>query len=202
MASLKAELRGETLPQFTLTLPEGWVRQTPSDELRDEMLAAAKKRFMQAHRPDLYAQTMSMVKKLFNEMQRVETVAFFTPGLDAPDKAYLPGTLTASIRRGQDGASLDSAVAQLIRTEGATPLGEDKRFLRWERESTENFEGSRVATTTVVYFTPVPDTGRTRALQFTLVISHKPEEDGDNEFVNALKMLFDSHLSTFSWLAA
>lgn len=202
MSSLKAELREETLPEFTLTLPAGWVRRVPSDQVRDEMLAAAKSRLMQAHRPDLYGQTVGMVKKLFSEMQRVETVAFFGPGEDAPDTAYLPATLTASIRRGQNGESLDGPIAQLIRHEGATPLGDDKRFLRWERETTENVDGTRVATTTVAYFTPVPDTGRKRALQLTLVITHDPSEPGDDDFVTTLKMLFDAHVSTFSWSAA
>lgn len=202
MSSLKAELRGETLPEFTLALPIGWERRAPSDEVRDEMLAAAKRRLMQAHRPDLYGQTTALVNKLFTEMRRVETVAFFGPAASAPDEAYLPATLTASVQRGADGTSLDASVAQLIRSEGATPLGDDKRFLRWERERVENVEGTSVATTTVVYFTPVPDTGRARALRLTLVLTHDPEQAGDVEFVAGLKMLFDSYISTFSWVSA
>jgi hypothetical protein len=202
MSSLKAELRGETLPEFTLTLPNGWVRRAPSNEVRDDMLAAAKRRLMQAHRPDLYGQTTAMVRKLFSEMQRVDTVAFFSPGENAPDEAFLPATLTASVRRAPDGQSLDGSIAGLIRNEGATALGDDKRFLRWERDTVESMDGTRVATTTVVYFTPVPDTGRKRALQFTLVITHNPDEPGDEDFVTGLKMLFDAHLSTFSWDAA
>jgi hypothetical protein len=202
MSSLKAELKGETLPEFTLALPNGWERRAPSDDVRDEMLGAAKRRLMQAHRPDLYGQTVGLVNKMFTEMRRVETVAFFTPAADAPDEAYLPATLTASVQRGQNGASLDDTVAQLIRSEGATPLGDDKRFLRWEREKLENMEGTSVATTTVVYFTPVPGSGRTRALRFTLVLTHNPEEAGDQEFVNGLKNLFDAHLSTFAWVTA
>lgn len=200
MSSIAAELRGETVPEFALTLPDGWVRQMPSDEIRDQMLKAAKNRLMQIHRPDLYAQTIPLVKKLFAEMRRVETVAFFAPEAGAPDSSYLPATLTASIRRGQDGASLDGTVAQLIRTEGATALGGDKRILRWQRDSVEVLDSLRVATTTVVYFTPIPGTGRQRALQFTLVITHDTLESGDPEFVTALTDLFDSHLSTFSWM--
>jgi len=201
MASLAAELRGETLPEFTMVLPAGWVRNEPTDRVRDEMLAAAKKRLMQAHRPDLYGQTNALVKKLFSEMRRVETVAFFAPGENAPDGARLPATLTASVRRGQNGESLDNTIAGLIRREGATALADDKRFLRWQQDSVENLEGTRVATTTVVYLTPVPDTGRKRALQFTLVITHNPDESGDDEFVKGLGDLFDAHLSTFAWSA-
>lgn len=202
MSSLAAELRGESLPEFALTVPPGWVRQAPSDEVRDRMLADAKARLMQVHRPDLYVQTTGLVKKLFAEMRRVETVAFFAPGADAPDSAYLPATLMASIRRGSDGESLDASIAALIRHEGATALADDKRFLRWERDTVEKLEGTSVATTTVVYLTPIPDTGRKRALQFTLVINHDPNEAGDDEFVGALKSLFDAHLSTFAWSTA
>ncbi|MBH0008879.1 hypothetical protein [Salinibacterium sp. SWN1162] len=142
------------------------------------------------------------MKRLFSEMRRVETVAFFAPGDSAPDSSRLPATLTASVRRGQNGESLDNTIAGLIRRDGATALADDKRFLRWERDSIERMEGTQVATTTVVYLTPVPDTGRKRALQFTLVITHNPDEVGDEEFVSALGALFDAHLSTFSWSAA
>lgn len=202
MTSLEAELRGESLPHFTMVLPAGWERNEPNDQARDEMLAAAKKRLMQAHRPDLYGQTTALVKKVFAEMRRVETVAFFAPGENAPDSARLPATLTASVRRGQNGESLDETIAGLIRREGATALGGDKRFLRWEKDSIESLEGTKVATTTIIYLTPVPDTGRRRALQFTLVITHNPHESGDEEFVAALAALFDAHISTFSWSAA
>lgn len=202
MASLKAELRGETLPEFTLTLPAGWVRRAPSDQVRDEMLAAAKKRLMSVHRPDLYVQLNGMVSRMFREMNRVDTVAFFIPGPDAPDEAFLPANLTASVRRGSHGASLDSAIAELIRNEGATALGEDKRILRWEQDSTETFEGVRVPTTTVAYFIPVPGTGRKRALQFTLVITRDNDETDDGSYLEGLKMLFDAHLATFAWIPA
>lgn len=202
MSSLKAELRGETTPEFSITLPEGWVRKDPSDQVRDEMLAAAKKRLMQAHRPDLFGQTTAMVRKLFTEMQRMETVAFFSPGENAPAEAFLPATLTASVRRGADGQSLDGTIAGLIRNEGATALGDDKRFLRWETSTVETLDSTRVATTTVLYLTPIPDTGRARALQFTLVITHNPDEDGDADFVAGLTALFDAYISTFTWIAA
>lgn len=201
MPSLRDELRGDTLPEFTLTLPAGWIRQQPTEAVRDQMLAAGKQRLMALHRPDLYAQFLPMMHKMFRDMSRTEVVAFFIPGPDAPDDAYLPATLTASVRRGPHGASLDAAVAQLIREEGATGLGDDKRILRWEREQVETLEGTRVPSTTVAYFIPVPETGRTKALQFTLVITHPDLDNADDrEFVDALKLLFDAHLSTFSWL--
>ena len=203
MPGLREQLRGETLPPFTLTLPAGWVRRAPTDEVRTEMLAAAKRRVMSIHRPDLYAQFQPMFLRMFREMSRTETVAFFLPGPDAPDDAYLPATLTASIRRGPHGTSLDSAMAELIRSKGATALGDDKRILRWEQESVQNLDGTRIPTTTVAYFVPVPNTGRKQALQFTLVITHDEADDEESiRMLSALKALFDAHLSTFAWMPA
>lgn len=200
--SLKDELRGEALPEFTLTLPPGWTRSAPTSQVRDEMLAAAKRRLMAAHRPDLYAQLGPLLARAFSDMERTETVAFFAPGPEAAESDFLPATLTASVRRGENGVSLDSAMAELIRHEGATALGDDKRILRWERESAETLEGVHVPTTTVAYFVPVPKTGRKRALQFTLVITHDNDPRDDGSYLRALKALFDAHLSTFSWLPA
>ena len=202
MNSLKAELRGETTPQFQLMLPVGWVRREPTDQVRDELLGQAKARLMAVHRPDLYAQTLAMTNRMFRDMQRLETVAFFGPAPDAPAEAFLPASLTAAIRRGDNGASLDDDIAALIRDRGATSLGGDKRFVRWEQRRTEQFEGSPVSTTTVLYIIPVPGSGRRRALQFTLVIPHGEETPEDEAMAEGIKTMFDAHLSTFSWVAA
>lgn len=202
---LRAELGGETMPEFTLSLPVGWVRRTPDEATHDELVAAARARLMRLHRPDLFGQLSALTDRLFRDLRRTGAVAFFLPGEGAPDAAFLPASLTASVRRGPDGRSLDDTMAQLIRAEGATPLGGDRRFLRWlrsERRPVDAGDATAVDTTTVVYLTPVPRTGRRRALQFTLVISHDAAADGDAEYVAALVALFDAHLATFAWAAA
>ena len=201
MPGLREQLMGETLPEFVLTLPPGWIRQEPTDDMRKQMLDAAKRRLMSVHRPDLYAQLTPLVMRAFQEMSRNEVLAFFTPGPDTPDDQYLPASLTASVLRGPDGTTLDSAMAELIRNQGATALGDDKRILRREQEDVQTLQDERIPTTTVAYYIPVPGSGRKRALQFTLVISHDDADDRESvEWLDGLKALFDAHLSTFSWV--
>jgi len=202
MQSLRAELTQEVLPEYTLVLPPGWTRREPNDAVRDGMLEGAKSRLMTANRPDLYAQVMSMLNRSFRDMQRTETVAFFGPEEGAPDSSFFPASLTASIKRGAAGGSLDAAIAQLIREEGATALGDDKRFLRWEKVSTQVIEGSPVTTTTVLYLTPIPGSGRKRALQFVLAIAHGSDSPEDQEYFESIKDRFDAYLSTFAWVGA
>lgn len=201
MQSLRAELTQEVLPEFTVLMPEGWVRREPNDDVRDEMIAAAKTRLMTVNRPDLYAQVLSMVKRSFSNMKRAETIAFFGPVEGAPATAFLPASLTASLRRGSNGGSLDAAIAQLIR-DGATSLRGDKRFIRWETESTEVIEGTSVKATSVLYLTPVPGSGHKRALQFTLVVSHGSDAKEDRELLESITNGFDAYISTFAWVDA
>ncbi|MGK2933081.1 MAG: hypothetical protein ACSLFD_10000 [Solirubrobacterales bacterium] len=202
MQSLRAELTQEVMPEFTVLMPDGWERREPTDAVRDEMLDAAKARLMTVNRPDLYAQLLSMVRRSFSDMKRAETIAFFGPMEGAPDSSYLPASLTASIRRGSNGGSLDGAIAQLIRKDGATALDDDKRFLRWETDSTQMLDGTAVKSTSVLYLTPVPNTGHKRALQFMLVISHGTDSQEDQDFLQSIKDRFDAYISTFAWLSA
>jgi hypothetical protein len=197
--SLKAQLLGERQPKFRIALPDGWVRHEPTLETSEQLLRAARSRLMEAHRPDLYAQISAATKSAFSAMKRAEVIALFMPGPQTPDSLYLPISLTASIRRGPDGASLDSTVAQLIREKGARALGEDKRFVTWRQDSVQELAGGSVPTVSVFYLTPIPESGRKRGLLFTL---STPRPDGDPETVDyaeAAITLFDHCVSTLVW---
>jgi hypothetical protein len=199
MATLSEELRGEELPPYRVTVPVGWVEHPVSESEQRRMLAQARQRLMSVNRPDLYAQTMTMVESMFERMRRTSTVGFFMPETDAPDEARLPASLTVSVVRGRDGATLDEEMTQLIRDRGATSLQGDKRFVRYEQDRSQQFEGVRLNVTTVVYLTPVPGSGRRRALQFTLTVPRPIDEPADAPLVRAVLELFDAHVSTFAW---
>lgn len=197
--SLKAQLLGESTPSFRIALPEGWVRHEPTLETSELLLKQARQRLLQAHRPDLYAQLQGATKSAFSAMKRAEVIAIYMPGPHTPESLYLPLSLTASIRRSPDGAALDAAVAQLIRQKGATRLGEDKRFVTWREDSTQQLAGGSVPTVSVFYLTPIPESGRRRALLFTL---STPRPSGDQEtvdFADAAIRLFDSCVSSLVW---
>lgn len=201
MSGLRAELLGETLPDFTLALPPGWARHGVDERTRDEMLRDAKRRLMAAHRPDLFGQLNALTTQAFQQLESLETVAFFTPGPETPEEWFLPVTLTASVRRGPDGATLDDTIAHVIRSSGATPLGDDKRFVRWQTTERRDVDGTGLDATTVAYLTPVPGTGRRRAIQLTLVITHDRSAPGDEEWLVRILATFDLFVSTFGWVA-
>ena len=197
--SLREQLGGVPDPDFTLALPPGWVRREVTDEVRDGMLSKVRARLLDAHRPDLYGRMRQLVTEAFTQMRQVSTVAMFTAGDDAPDSAYMPASLTATVQHAEPGQNLDAYVRSAILSEGATPLLGDKRIMRVERESSETLDGEQLLVTTVVYMTPVPGSERRRALLLTLVIMRPPEAPADDAPLMQMKALFDLCVSTLTW---
>ncbi len=197
--SLREQLGGTPDPDFALVLPPGWVRREVTDDERDRMLSKVRGRLMEAHRPDLYGRMRQLVTEAFTQMHRVSTVAMFTAADEAPDSAYMPASLTATVQHADPGQNLDAYVRSAILSDGATPLLGDRRIMRVERESSDTLDGERMLVTTVVYMTPVPGSERRRALLLTLVIMRPPEAPADDAPLLQMKTLFDLCVSTLTW---
>lgn len=197
---LRELLGGTPDPDFALMLPPGWVRREVSDGEQDHMLTKVRDRLMQAHRPDLYGRMRGLVQEAFAQMRKVSTVAMFTAADDAPESAFMPASLTATIQHAEPGQNLDSYVRVAIAADGATALFGDKRFIRVERETTESMDGEQMLVTTVVYMTPVPGTERRRALLLTLVILRPTDVAADDDALVQMKTLFDVCASTLTWV--
>lgn len=196
--SLREQLGAPADPEFSLVLPPGWSRRDVSHETEESMLQAARKRLMQVHRPDLYGQLQSQLRQSFAQMRQVGTIAHFGPDEDAPDAAFLPASLTASIVTPGTGRSLVEEVTDLIRG-GATDLGGDRRFVRLERETHTSAGGQSAKQTTVAYLTPVPGSKQSRALQLTAVITRGAEFPDDDPALLTMKSLFDATVATLAW---
>lgn len=196
--SLREALGAPVDPEFELVLPEGWVRRDVSPETERAMLDAARARLMQAHRPDLYGQLRAQLQESFEAMRRIGAIAHFGPEEGAPDSAFLPASLIASIRTPQPGATLAEEMAQRIR-EGATDLHGDRRFVRFEREAATTIGTERATQTTVVYLTPVPGSRGARALQLTAVITRGAEFPADDPALVLMQRLFDGCVATLRW---
>lgn len=108
-------------------------------------------------------------------MKQQNVVAYFAATGETTSKAYIPGTMFATIRRSPNGESLDAYVTHAIREYDAKPLFNDKRFIRFERESHREIEGGPINTTSIVYVTPVPGSNRRRGLQLTATIARPAE---------------------------
>lgn len=200
--SLRAELGGGSDPSFQLALPAGWVKREVSDAERDELTAAMRGRLMQANRPELFARMRPLMIEAFRGMAEADVVAFYTPGTGVEDALALPASMTATIRRAAPGETLDALITGLIRTEGATALLGDKRFLRCERNGEHTMDGERVAVTQIVYLTPVPGSGRRRALQFVVTILRPWDVPIDDLPLTMMRALFDLSVSSLIWIPA
>ncbi len=197
-SSLRHQLGAPADPDFDLQLPEGWVRHDASAATEQAMLEAARRRLMDAHRPDLYAQLRAQVQESFASMRTMGAIAHFGPAPGAPDWAFLPASLIATIRTPAPGVSLQEEMAQRIR-EGATDLHGDRRFVRFEREHDRTIGTERAKQVTVAYVTPVPGSRQARALQLTAVVTRGAEFPADDPALVAMLRLFDGCVASLRW---
>ncbi|MGF3057205.1 hypothetical protein [Microbacterium sp. YY-01] len=199
--SLREELGGVPDPDFTVALPPGWEQRGVDEDEQARMVGAVRNRLMQANRPDIYARVRKMAGEAFDQMRKQSTVAMFVPR-EGSGALVLPASLMASIRHAEGSDNLDALVRSAIVNHGATPLFDDKRFLRMERDTMENVDGEHLGVTTVVYLTPIPGSERRRALQFTAVVMRPADAPVDDPPVVAMKTLFDLCVSSVSWMPA
>ncbi|MFJ6679784.1 hypothetical protein ACIQLK_11790 [Microbacterium sp. NPDC091382] len=201
--SVRAQLGAAPDPEFTLALPTGWARREATDAERESLDAQVRTRLRDAHRPDLYAQIRPLLTDAFARMADASVIAFFAPEAGNDEALALPASLVASVRTPMTpGDTLDGLVQTLIREEGATPLLEDKRFLRVERETRQTFEDATVRVTQIVYLTPIPGTGRRRALQLTAAVIRPDDAPVDDRPNVVMKALLDLCVSSLEWQRA
>lgn len=199
--NLRDELGVRDDPEFTMTLPSGWSRKIPDAETKEAMLKLLKNRLMEAHRPDLYGQLRSQVEQSFADMQKNSVFAMFLPDGSEEETLYLPVSMNASIRRSEAGQTLDQDVANLVRNYGATPLFEDKRTIRCEREETVRLGSDTLINHSVLYLTPVPGAKRRRALQLVAGFGRPVDTPSDAPTLRALRALFDGCVASVRWHA-
>lgn len=197
--TLRAALGADRDPEFAMTLPEGWSRLDANDESRDLLLARLRERLMAAHRPDLWAAARASVLNAFEGLRRTGGIAVMMQLASGPDAPFVPASITAAVESGRDGGTLDELVAGLV-SRGATPLGDDRRFIRLETREVRTEEAVRIGVTTVRYLTPVPGSHRRRALLLTAVMPHEPDTAGDDPLLAATRFTVDAHVATLRWL--
>ncbi|QYJ05589.1 hypothetical protein KUV85_07905 [Nocardioides panacisoli] len=199
--TLRDELGVRPDPEFDLDLPDGWARHGVDEESLQGLLAAVRRRCMDAHKPDLYAEMRLQMEEAFANMRRGGVFAYFCPSDPDPGTLAIPASINASVRRAEPGQSLDDLARTLIRQHGATPLLGDKRTLRCERERTSRLGTETLVHHSVVYLTPIPGAKRRRALSLVAGFARAPEVPTDAESIEATRFLFDACISTLRWRA-
>jgi len=202
--NLRDELLGTVrpVPEYTLVLPSGWAEYEATAESERELVRLASTRLRQQHRPDLDAQLRALTGRAFAGLRSANTHRIYLQTEAWADELVLPLSITAAVRTAPGGGTLDGVVAELIR-DGATSLRGDKRFVRWERDTTVAVGSTTVGQRTAAYLTPFPDR-RTKALQFTAVAVHPVDDPTEawRPVVERMLELTDAVVSTFAWRAA
>lgn len=197
--SLRELLGVSKYPKFELKLIDGWERHVPDAADRDALEAAMKQRFMAANRPDLHATLRAQIDQAFTLMKQQSVIAYFAPTGETTSRVYIPGSMFATVRSAPNGESLDGYVTQAIQKYGAKPLFGDKRFIRFERESTKHLEGGSIVMTSIAYVTPIPGSNRRRGLQLTASIARPAEMSATDPKFVGWKTAFDVCVSTLRW---
>ena len=201
-ASLREEMGARPDPDFDMELPPGWSRQPVTTEVLETLTAGIKKRLMEAHKPDIYAQLKVMLQESFEIMRRDGAFAFFSATSQEPGTLWIPASIVASVRKAEAGQTLDDLARDLIRNQGATPLLGDRRTLRFETERTVRMGTETIINHSLIYLTPIPGAGRRRALQLVAGFGRTPGTPADAPAIQAQRFLMDSCVSTVRWRPA
>ena len=202
-SSLRELLGGTKEPEFELRLLPGWERHSPGEADRSAMDAALKKRFMSINRPELHASMRAQLDQAYALMKQQQVKAYFAATAETDNLAIIPGAIVATTFNAHSGGTLDTHVAAIIRDHGAKPLFGDRRFIRYERESTKTAEGDEpVIATTIGYMTPVPGSKRRRGLQLTATIARPLDMAATDEKFLSWKLALDVCVSTLRWVPA
>lgn len=198
-ASLRDLLGASKDPEFHLKLIEGWERHVPDAANRDALEASMKQRFMAGNRPDLHATLRAQLDQAFTLMKQQSVIAYFAPTGETTSKAYIPGSMFATVRSAPNGESLDAYVTQAIQKHGAKPLYGDKRFIRFERESSKHLDGGSIVMTSIAYVTPIPGSNRRRGLQLTASIARPAEMAATDPKAVGWRTALDLCVATLRW---
>jgi hypothetical protein len=201
--ALRDELGAPPDPDFEMRLPDGWVRRTAAPETERELEQRLRRRLMEAQRPDLLAEANALLEDSFRQMRESRVIATFM-ALNDEEVGYLPlpAAMVVRIRSSAGNVNLDPYVRQLIQKEKAQPLFDDKRILRYERESTRDVSGQPLVQSSTCYLTPVPGSKRRRALEVVASYGRPVGMARDDERIELVHRLFDVTVSTLRWKPA
>lgn len=197
--TLRDELGVKADPDFDLALPKGWARHGLDDDTLKSMVARAKQRCMETHRPQLFVEMKAQLEESFEDMRRAGVIAFFGPTDPGADTLAIPASINASMRIAEPGSTLDDLARSLIRDNDAQPLLGDKTTLRFETEQTRRLGTDTIVSHSLVYMTPVPGSQRRRALVLVAGFGRPLDQPSDSDEMHALRFLFDSVASSLTW---
>jgi hypothetical protein len=199
VSSLREQLTGPPIPAgYTLLTPPDWGRFPATPDGRAELIRLVSARFREVGRPDLYAETRTMVSRQWARMERTNVMEIFMP-IEPPQEGGTPMSIAASPwvaagdfetdLRGRAGA--ERAVERL----DVPDLG---TLYRWtaERAGPDEMEGLKARE--LSYVAPFPGPSPQRGLLLMCSIVHLGVEES-GPALEAFTDLADSIVSTLRW---
>lgn len=194
--SLRSEILGATgsLPRFRVLLPTGWQSFRIDDSTANLVGDKAGAVFMRGGRPDLDGQYRANLERAMRDLQAAGGLFLYLP---VDTETVQPLSLVVTEISGQSGATLDGWVSDRFR-EGAEMLDDDGRIVFWRRRKSAGEDG--VDQHESFYLTPIPESGRRRALLFSGTGLISSSDDHESEAVVNYSALFDAIVSTITWV--
>lgn len=197
--NLRQEMGVDKDPEFDLELPPGWARHAVSDEQRDATIRDLRTRLKSAGMLGRSAEIESAFQSAFDEMRGSGVFAYFSASDPGENTLAIPASISASIRTGEPGRTLDDVVRDLVRAYGATPLWGDPRTISCERERNQSVGGETLVAHSRIYLTPVPGSKRRRALQLVANFARPVDVDSDAERIREVRGMFDACVASLRW---
>lgn len=199
LAETTTESALEGVPPFRLVFPRGWRQHDLSEETERAMMAQARGRFLRMHRPDLELELAATMKRSFRQMRANRVFAVYLPTELGSAEDIVPMSLSAALMEEPNGGTLDARITDIFRR-GGEFLGDTKDIVRWTAPMSAQSEFRGVGGTQIYYAIPVLGSDRRRAVLFSMSILDDPSQTADDEFQQAMILLSDSIIGTFSWL--
>lgn len=190
-------------PEFELSLPTGWERHDASPESQALIVQRLRRRLMRAGGVDAmraFSALRDMLGQSMDDMRREGVVGIFAQSAaDASTPFPVPASIVAKIRSAPSAEAMDGYVKQLIVDEGAAALGRNRALLRVERERVHAEGDARAVLSSTLYVTPVPGTGRRRALELYAGYARPTDIPRDDEQIQFVHAVFDLMAGSLRW---
>jgi len=176
-------------------MPPGWVRYLVDADGKAALVAQATSRMRQLSRPDLDAQSRSMIQSYWQTLTRQRISAIYLPS-DAGDDG-LPLSIAVKQHAAPEGVAFEASLpalagASIERFE--TPVGV---VLRWQKDSRGRDEMAGVTSRQIGYGFPLPNAGDRRGMVFLASIAYP--DDAAPDAVALLTETSDTIMETFRW---
>lgn len=111
----------------------------------------------------------------------------------------VPASIIARFHSAPSAEGMDGYVKRLIVDEGAVPLGHNRVLLRVERERVQGEGDARMVMSSTLYVTPVPGTGRRRALELLAGYGRPTDIPRDDDQIQLVHAMLDLTVGSLRW---